>query len=145
MSPEAVERPETVDARSDLYSLGAVGYFLVTGKPLFDAPTLGEVLLRQVNEMPEQPSVRLGKPVSPELEAVLMRCLAKNPASRPASADELEAELARCPQAGEWTRERAEEWWRRFTSIQTEKTMVMPSASSGGKTTSAQGLRQSGV
>jgi hypothetical protein len=124
MSPEAVDRPNEVDARSDLYSLGALGYFLVTGEALFDCLTLGEVLMHQVNDLPVRPSERLGKPVSPDLEELLMRCLAKKPASRPASARELDDVLARCRNAADWTREQADEWWRKFTAAQSEKTMV---------------------
>ncbi len=126
MSPEAVEHSNSVDARSDLYSLGAVGYFLVTGQPLFDCATLGEVLMHQVKHLPAKPSERLGKPVSPELENLLMRCLAKKPADRPASARELADALMKCPGATDWTRERAEEWWSRLAAAQTEKTLVMP-------------------
>src|ERR1017187_2655885 len=124
MSPEAVEHSNEVDARSDLYSLGAVGYFLVTGEALFDCLTLGEVLMHQVKDLPVRPSERLGKPVSPDLEELLMRCLAKNPASRPANARELDDALARCRSAADWTREMADEWWRKFASSHNEKTMV---------------------
>lgn len=126
MSPEAVEHSNSVDARSDLYSVGAVGYFLVTGQSLFDCATLGEVLICQVKQMPASPSARLGKPVSPELENLLMRCLAKNPQERPASARELAEALMKCPGANDWTRERAEEWWSRLAAARTEKTLVMP-------------------
>ena len=131
MSPEAVEHSNEVDARSDLYSLGAVGYFLVTGEPLFDWLTLGEVLMHQVKDMPVRPSERLGRPVSPDLEELLMRCLAKNPASRPADARELDDALARCRNAADWTRELADEWWRKFASTHNEKTVV--TASPGSK------------
>jgi serine/threonine protein kinase len=124
MSPEAVEHSNDVDARSDLYSLGAVGYFLVTGNVLFDCLTLGEVLMHQVKDLPVRPSERLGKPVSPDLEELLMRCLAKKPASRPATARELDDALARCRNAADWTRELADEWWRKFAAAQSEKTMV---------------------
>ena len=129
MSPEAVEHSDAVDARSDLYSLGAVGYFLVTGKALFDSLTLGEVLMHQVKDLPVRPSERLGKPVSPDLEELLMRCLAKNPASRPVNARELDDALTRCRSAADWTRELADEWWRKCAAIQSEKTVVTtPSA-----------------
>jgi len=128
MSPEAVERAREVDARSDLYSLGAVGYFLVTGEPVFDRLTLGEVLLHQVNTVPVRPSARLGRPVSPDLEGLLMRCLEKDPAARPASARELDDALARCQSANTWTRDQADEWWRRFTASQSDKTVVTPAA-----------------
>ena len=124
MSPEAVEHSNDVDARSDLYSLGAVGYLLVTGEAMFDCLTLGEVLMHQVKDLPVRPSERLGKPVSPDLEELLMRCLAKNPASRPANARELDDALARCRSAADWTRELADEWWRKFAATQSEKTVV---------------------
>ena len=124
MSPEAVEHSNEADARSDLYSLGAVGYFLVTGEALFDCLTLGEVLMHQVKDLPVRPSERLGKPVSPDLEELLMRCLAKNPASRPANARELDDALTRCRSAADWTRVLADEWWRKFAATQSEKTMV---------------------
>ena len=125
MSPEAVEHPDKVDARADIYSVGAVGYFLLTGQPLFDCATLGEVLMHQVKHLPAKPSEKLGKPVSPELENLLMCCLAKNPAERPASARELADALAKCPGANDWTRDRAEDWWSRLAAAQMEKTVVM--------------------
>ena len=126
MSPEAVEHPDRVDARADIYSLGAVGYFLVTGWPLFDCATLGEVLMKQVKELPAKPSERLGKPVVPDLENLLIRCLAKNPADRPTSARELADALAKCSGAADWTRARAEEWWIRLAMAQMDKTQVVP-------------------
>ena len=124
MSPEAVEHPNAVDARSDLYSLAGVGYFLVTGEPLFNWLTLGDVLMHQVKDLPVPPSLRLGRPVSPDLEALLMRCLAKDPAARPANARELEDGLARCRSAADWTRDAADEWWRKFAATQSDKTVV---------------------
>ncbi|HTY89379.1 MAG TPA: serine/threonine protein kinase [Candidatus Acidoferrum sp.] len=124
MSPEAVERPAEVDARSDIYSVGALGYFLVTGEVLFNCFTLGEVLMHQVKDLPPLPSQRLGKPVAPDLEEVLMRCLAKDPTARPANARDLDNALAGCQNATDWTRERADEWWRNYSAAQVEKTVV---------------------
>lgn len=128
MSPEAVERPHTVDARSDLYSLGAVGYFLLTGEPLFHCLTLGEVLVHQLKESPERPSARLHKLVATDLEDLILRCLAKDPAERPATARTLEIALARCQNANDWTREEAEKWWQQHAAALNEKTVVMAPA-----------------
>ena len=111
MSPEAVEQPELVGVRSDLYSVGAVGYWLLTGKTLFDSADVDELLKRQVHAMPAKPSDRLGRPVSPDLENLLMCCLAKSPQDRPSSAEELEATLGRCASAGAWTMAEGKAWW----------------------------------
>jgi serine/threonine-protein kinase len=112
MSPEAVERPESVDSRGDLYSLGAVGYWLLAGKTLFDHDTVEELLVGQVRESPACPSERLGKPLSPDLADLIMRCLAKRPEERPPSAEALDQALSGCVSAGAWTPHDAEQWWR---------------------------------
>ena len=125
MSPEAIEHPDQVDARTDLYSLGAVGYYLVTGETVFGGTTVGEVLMQQVKAQPENPSARLPQPLSPDFEGLLLRCLAKSAADRPSSARELEAALSCCRAATEWGLEQAENWWRRRDAINTEQTMVM--------------------
>ena len=65
MSPEAVKHPNQVDASSDLYSLGCVGYYLLTGETVFAGLSVGEVLMQQVGSVPEKPSVRLRAAVSP--------------------------------------------------------------------------------
>jgi len=112
MSPEAIEKPESVDGRSDLYSLGAVGYWLLTGKTLFESDQVAALLVRQVKEMPPPPSERLGRSCSADLEAVLLQCLAKNPDERPPTAELLDEALARCASEGAWTLPEAEQWWR---------------------------------
>jgi eukaryotic-like serine/threonine-protein kinase len=126
MSPEAVEHPDRVDARADIYSLGCVGYYLLTGETVFAGLSVGEVLLQQVQSVPEKPSARLRQPVSADLEELLMSCLAKKPAERPTSAEMLEAALAKCPTAAVWGREQAGDWWRKRSAAKNEKTMVMP-------------------
>jgi serine/threonine protein kinase len=113
MSPEADEHPNQVDASTDIYSLGCVGYYLLTGETVFAGLSIGEVMMQQVRSLPEKPSSRLCQPVSPDLEDVLMSCLAKKPAGRPASAKAMEAALAKCAAAAAWTAEQAEEWWNK--------------------------------
>ncbi len=127
MSPEAVEHGEEVDARSDIYSLGAVGYELLTGETVFTGTSISEVLLQQIRAQPEKPSVRLKRPVSPDLEDLLMQCLAKKPADRPASASALEEALGRCSASGTWTRQAAEQWWADHLATVAAKTIPTPS------------------
>ena len=112
MAPEAVEQPESVGPLSDLYSLGAVGYWLLTGKTLFDNDTVEGLLVRQVRQLPLSPCQRLGSPVSADLAELLMQCLAKSPEQRPPSAEALDHALAKCGSAGTWTSRDAEEWWQ---------------------------------
>jgi len=91
-SPEVVSGNEA-DTRSDVYGLGTVLYFLLTGGPPFDYPDLGKILLAHVREEPTPPSQRVGRPVPAAIEAVTLRCMAKDPAQRYASAGELAAAL----------------------------------------------------
>jgi eukaryotic-like serine/threonine-protein kinase len=86
LAPEALLEPETVDGRSDLYAVGAVGYFLLTGTPPFTGRTVLDVLTQHLHAEPVPPSKRLGAPVPRELEALILRCLAKAPEARPVSA-----------------------------------------------------------
>jgi len=104
MSPEACNGTG-VDARSDIYSLGAVIYFLLTGVPPFQAPTGAAVMLAHVSEEPEPPSSR-GVRVPADLERVVLRCLDKEPRARFQSARELDEALAACGDALATTGER---------------------------------------
>lgn len=111
MPPEVVRGSAHFDARADLYALGCVLYWLLTGHTVFEAATALEVVLAHVNEPPLPPSARSDLPIGAELEAVVMRCLAKDPADRPQSAAELSEALAACPLERPWTQERAAAWW----------------------------------
>jgi tRNA A-37 threonylcarbamoyl transferase component Bud32 len=113
MSPEAIQLPDSVDGRSDLYAVGAVGYYLLTGKTVFDAESLTELCKHHLTSIPESPSVRLGKAVSPGLEHALMACLEKSRAKRPQTARELMKMLEASPSLGEWSQDDAEGWWGR--------------------------------
>jgi len=130
LAPEGVERPEALDARSDLYAVGAIGYFLLTGKPLFELKNLRDVLMHQVNKMPPKPSERLGKPIGSDLEKLIMQCLSKEPDERPPNASSLEAALANCQAACTWTRKEAEAWWNQHVSPSPEDSP----GSAGGET-----------
>lgn len=113
MAPEAIQAPNSVDARSDLYAVGAVGYFLLTGKAVFDAVSIVELCKQHIEAVPMNPSQRLGKPVSAELEHALLACLEKSRTKRPATARDMAQLLARCPTATTWSQDASEAWWGR--------------------------------
>jgi serine/threonine protein kinase len=116
LSPEAISYPDQVDARSDIYAVGAVAYYLLTGQPVFDGATVMAILRQHANTMPRAPSETLGKPVNAELEQLILQCLAKNPAARPASARQMQEVLARCRPSNAWTETDALQWWQTFQS-----------------------------
>ncbi len=111
MSPEQVMGEEDLDGRSDIYSLGAVAYFLLTGRPLFQETRAMKILLAHAHETPRNPS-ELNADVPADLERVVIGCLAKRREDRYQSAQELMDALDQCADAGNWTREHAELWWR---------------------------------
>ncbi len=110
MSPEALTDPDTIDGRSDLYALGAVGYYMLTGKPVFEG-SIVEILGHHLHTQPIPPSERLGCEVLPELEAVIMQCLAKKPEERPDGAREIRERLAACFEIRRWRQADARAWW----------------------------------
>src|SRR5262249_54325060 len=99
--------------RSDIYSLGAVAYFLLTGHPPFVRPTAMQTLAAHIYESPVGLDRHAG--VAADLQAVVLRCLEKDPARRFPDADSLDQALAQCSCAGRWTRERADAWWLKQT------------------------------
>lgn len=113
MSPEAIQSPMSVDACSDLYAVGAVGYFLLTGGPVFDADSITQLCRKHVNEDPVSPSERTTAPISSQLEHVILSCLEKKRALRPQTARDLAQLLNRCPGAHDWTVDSGDAWWGR--------------------------------
>jgi serine/threonine protein kinase len=113
MSPEAIQMPSSVDARSDIYALGAVGYFLLTGSPVFEAETVIDLCEKHVNAPPVPPSERTTTPIPAALEAALLSCLEKSRAKRPQTARDLSILISRCPEALEWSIEDTDAWWGR--------------------------------
>jgi serine/threonine-protein kinase len=112
MAPEAIQAPESLDARSDLYALGAVAWFLLVGRPPFEGNSVVEVCARHLHEKPLRPSVALGHPVPRDLEDIVLSCLEKRPDSRPPDARTLRSRLHATSAAGQWTEKHAEDWWR---------------------------------
>lgn len=114
MAPEMLRFRAPVDARADIYAVGCVGYWLLTGHHLFEAQTRADMLVMHAHQKPIIPSKRLGRELHPELETLLMQCLEKSPDKRPQSARELGESLATLEFSPPWTVERAELWWRRY-------------------------------
>jgi len=111
IAPELVVNQTAIDGRVDLYAVGAVAYFLLTGTPVFSGNTTFEVCAKHLSIVPEPPSQRLGRGIPPELEALVMQCLAKQPGARPASAEAL-GEALRGLAVGTWDPARAKAWWQ---------------------------------
>jgi eukaryotic-like serine/threonine-protein kinase len=111
LAPESISRPDSIDARIDIYALGAVGYFLITGTPPFSGRNVVEIAGHHLHSPVEAPSMRLGQPVPPKLEAVLLACLAKDPEGRPNDAQELIVKLLECEAESPWSGTQARAWW----------------------------------
>jgi serine/threonine-protein kinase len=112
MAPEALTSPGNIDARSDIYAVGAVGYYLVTGQHVFTGRTLMEVCGHHLHTKPAPPSERLEAPLPEDLEALMLQCLEKDPGRRPQTASELAGRLRACGNADAWTSVEARRWWK---------------------------------
>src|SRR5262249_31419619 len=100
-----------IDGRADLYGLGCVAYYLLTGQPVFSADSDVATALAHVKDEPVRPSLRSEFQISPALEAVILESLAKEPGSRPASADVFSERLAVAIPEDAWTPRKAHAWW----------------------------------
>ena len=114
MAPETLTSSGNSDGRSDIYSLGAVGYFLLTGEHVFPGTSVVEVCGHHQHSKPMPPSERLGKSVPNDLERLVLECLAKDPNDRPRSAGDLSERLKQCSAAGNWRARDAREWWDEY-------------------------------
>jgi serine/threonine protein kinase len=114
MPPEAIQGSVATDPRSDIYSLAALGYFLLTGYFIFDAETVAEIHEKQLTAVPVPPAQRTTNAISPEMEKLLLQCLEKDMDARPNSVMELQALLLATPAAGDWTPEAREDWWKYY-------------------------------
>jgi hypothetical protein len=112
LSPEAITAPEKVDGRSDLYAVGAVAFWLLTGTHVFEGKTIVEVCSHHLHTQPESPSARLGSHVPADLEAVIARCLEKDPEKRYASAEALAHAFDACESIDDWGDALAADWWK---------------------------------
>jgi len=109
LAPEALD--DKLDSRSDLYSLGCVAYWLLTGQLVFPATTRVAMIAAHRSTIPAAPSTRTELPIPAELDTLVLALLSKDPAQRPQTAAELAQRLDAIPIAPRWTNARAEVWW----------------------------------
>jgi serine/threonine-protein kinase len=116
MAPEALTDPENIDGRSDIYALGAVAYFMLTGEQVFTGNVV-EIIGHHLHTEPTPPSKRLGRELPVELESVIMQCLAKDPEQRPDSARAMRERLTACFEIRRWRQADARTWWERYEDV----------------------------
>ena len=110
MAPE-IALGEEVDGRADLYALGCVAYYLLTGRLVFEGTTSLQVIAKHIQEIPVPPSQRTELEIDPALDQLVLSCLAKKPEDRPQTAADLDRELGEI-QTEPWSQEEAQRWWR---------------------------------
>jgi hypothetical protein len=120
MAPE-MANGEPIDRRADLYALGCVAYWLLTGQMVFEADSPLRMLIQHIQGTPIPPSIRSGRPIPPALEDLVLRCLAKKPADRPATADDIVDALDRIRLEHPWTQADAREWWEANIIVPVER------------------------
>ena len=111
MAPEIIMDEGAVDHRADIYALGCVAYFLLTGHLVFEGDTPMKMFLQHLQASPIPPSRRTELPVPPEVDALVLACLEKDPANRPQDARELLRMMENCRGSKSWTSDRARSWW----------------------------------
>ena len=126
MAPETALGAVDVDGRADIYSLGCVAYFLLTGQIVFARPSPMSTLLAHLNDQPEPLTAKSELPVPPALEALILECLSKDPAARPASAAVLGRRLAEVIPGRSWSAEEAHAWWELHRVSATEQRLDVP-------------------
>jgi serine/threonine-protein kinase len=110
-APELITDVTVFSPSSDLYALGGVGYYLLTGGNVFEGASATEICAMHLHDQPVPPSQRTAQEIPSDLEAIVMACLAKRPNERPRSASEMSEMLARCKSSGAWTQKQAQKWW----------------------------------
>ena len=113
LSPELAMGSLEVDSRSDIYTLGCVGYWLLTGQLVFEGENSIAIAVAHVSQQPLAPSRRSELEIPPQLDQAILACLAKKPEERPQTASELDELLEAVPLEAPWNRRRAESWWQK--------------------------------
>jgi eukaryotic-like serine/threonine-protein kinase len=117
LPPEAVTGETPVDARSDVYALGCVAHWLVTGELVFDAPSPMKMAIAHATQAPRSVSERAPNACPVELDRLILQCLSKDKSQRPSSALELLQQLDAIPFAAGWNEDRAAAWWREHVPV----------------------------
>ncbi|MFT5233135.1 MAG: serine/threonine protein kinase [Candidatus Krumholzibacteriia bacterium] len=120
ISPEAA-KGIPFDQRSDIYSLGCVAYFLLSGELVFPGDNPLEMIRKHVNEEPEPIGKRAPEPQNMDLNALVMKCLEKDPESRPQNCLEILEELERIATGCHWSRTSGLSWWHENISEETNR------------------------
>jgi eukaryotic-like serine/threonine-protein kinase len=123
LSPETA-LGEVVDQRTDIYSCGCVAFWMLTGRQVFEAQSPMQMIAHHIHTPPQPPSRHSPYPIPSTLEELVLACLAKRPADRPASAAELADRLGVCDMTSSWTRDDARRWWQ--TRLEPEPAVTLP-------------------
>ena len=111
MPPEQALGNRPVDGRADLYALGCVAYWLVTGRPVFQGSSPIDTIVKHVSAVPDPPSRHSSMDVPPDFDALVLECLSKDPDQRPPTADVVASRLRSLSSGRGWNKARAVEWW----------------------------------
>ncbi|MBA3463561.1 MAG: protein kinase [Deltaproteobacteria bacterium] len=131
MAPEQLTEPDRVGPPSDIYALGCVGYFLLTGRKVFEGKTDVDICMQHITKPPDRPSESGTAHIPKALEDAILRCLEKTPSARFTSASDLAEALEAIPRERDWSRAEATQWWAEFKSqpkdqdITEQKTMTV--------------------
>ncbi|MEM9190424.1 MAG: serine/threonine-protein kinase [Myxococcota bacterium] len=117
LAPETILESNGSEERSDLYALGAVGYFLLCGHPPFEGGDIVELLCQHLSDAPVPPSEQTAQAIDPDLEQLILDCLEKDPEDRPRTALAFQEALDACEARGTWGRAEWETWWAEFGEV----------------------------
>ncbi len=117
MAPEQADGYQPVDHRADIYALGCVAYFLLTGRLVFEQKSSFHMMVDHMKTEPVPPSDKAGTEIPADLEQLVLSCLAKDPADRPQSALELDERLADCQLSSPWRSEQSRRWWKQHRPL----------------------------